>query len=245
MPKRILFLLAVFSTPLFSQQLQLHYDPRHWLDPALNAKNFPTLYFEYFKAETSDSSFLKPGSFLLKMQCDLLGENGSIGKFYVQASQTVRFWEPKVFLEIEYSGGLGIAEPGAYGFYITNTYSLGIAYPFQWNDILLSTSLAYAYTAFTISSHDIRYSLYWWKGLWNYTVDFAGDIQFWTQNKNQGTSNTIGLRGKRVSFYGEPQIWLNVSNAFSFGTKVNLYYNILTFDATMQTYPTLAIRYKL
>jgi hypothetical protein len=242
---RLAFLLAVISPSLFSQQLQLHYDPRHWLDPSLCPKNYPTLFFQYFKTQASDSGLIRPGPFLLQMQCDLLGDNDNIGNFYVQVSQTVRFWRPKIFIEFQYSGGLGIAEPGASGYYITNTYSAGIACPFQWEGTWFSTSLAFAYTAFAAPSRDVRYSLYWWKGLWNYTVDLSGDIQFWTHNRNEGTPGTSNLGGKRVSFYGEPQIWLNISNAFSIGTKINLYYNILTYDATMQVFPTLATRYKL
>ena len=242
---RLLILMVACCAMACSQQLQLHYDPRHWLDPAHNAKNFPTLYFQYFKAETPDSSFIKLGSFLLQMQCDLPGPQGNIGKFFIQTSQALRFWDPKVFLEVKYSGGLGIAEPGAYGFYIANSYSLGVVVPFQWNDVFLSASLDFSYTAFALPSHDVLASIYWWKGLWDYLVDLAGDVQIWTQNENQGTSLTANLRGKRTSFYGEPQIWFNVDRSFSVGSKVNLYYNILTLDGTLQIYPTLAVRYRL
>ena len=245
MCQRLLCIIVVYGTPLFSQQLQLHYDPRHWLDPAHNAKNFPTLYFQYFKAESADSSFIKLGSFLLQVQCDLPGPQANIGKFFIQTSQALSFWEPKVFLEVKFSGGLGIAEPGAYGYYITNSYSLGCVVPFQLNDLFLSASLDYSYNAFALPSHDVLVSIYWWKGLCDYTVDLAGDVQFWTQNENQGTSSTANLHGKRISFYGEPQIWFNVGRSFSVGSKVNVYYNILTLDGTLQVYPTLAVRYRL
>lgn len=64
------------------------------------------------------------------------------------------------------------------------------------------------------------------------------------QNKNHGDAFTEGLRGKRASFYGEPQLWLTVIGGFSVGTKVNLYYHVLTYDETIQAYPTLAVRYR-
>ena len=243
-PRLLLFTL-VYCMPLHSQQLQFHYDTRHWLDPARNAKNYPTLFFQYFKAESPDTSFMKLGAFLLQMQCDLPGPQGNIGKFYIQTSQAVRFWEPQVFLEVKYSGGLGIAEPGATGFYITNAYSLGGVIPFQIDEIVLSASLDYTYTAFALPSHDVLASIYWWKGLWNYAVELAGDIQIWTQNENQGTSITANLHGKRISSYGEPQIWFNLGRSFSLGSKINMYYNILTLDGTLQIYPTIAVRYRL
>jgi hypothetical protein len=116
----------------FSQTLQLHYDIRHTVDPKRNTKNFPTLYFEYFKSQDSGKSFIKPGSFLLKMQADFLGEKDNMGKFYMQVSQSFRFWKPKIFLSLQYSGGLGITEPKQYSYYLANTFSAGLEYPFKW-----------------------------------------------------------------------------------------------------------------
>src|ERR1700755_2647981 len=120
--------LVLLSYSSFSQQMQLHYDLRHSLDTTHTQKNFPSLYFEYFKTLDSGTSFIKPGSFLLKTQMDLSGEKNNIGQFYMQVSQAFRFWEPKIFLQLQYNGGLGIAEPGAYGYYLTNAFSAGIAY---------------------------------------------------------------------------------------------------------------------
>ena len=123
-PSFLVFLLLI-NASAFSQNLQLHYDFRHTLDPKHNVKNFPAFYFEYFKTLDSGKAFIKPGSFLLKMQTEFTGEKNNIGQFYTQVSQSFRFWRPKIFLQIQYSGGLGIAEPGAYGYYLTNSFSLG------------------------------------------------------------------------------------------------------------------------
>ena len=128
----ILFMLFVFSVPLFSQNLQLHYDFRHIIDPAHNSQNFPTLYFEYFKSLDSGKSFIKPGSFFLKVETDMQGANDNIGKAFIQASQTFRFWKPKIYLSLQYAGGLGVTGPKQYSFYIANTFSMGPSYPFQW-----------------------------------------------------------------------------------------------------------------
>jgi hypothetical protein len=49
----------------------------------------------------------------------------------MQVSQAFRFWKPKVYVQLQYNGGLGIAEPGSYGYYLTNAFSLGTAYNFQ------------------------------------------------------------------------------------------------------------------
>jgi Domain of unknown function (DUF5020) len=237
MKYRFLFLL-VFPSLLFPQNLQLHYDFRHSLDPQKNAKNFPTIYFEYFKGDDE-------GSFLLKIQSDLLGERDNLGKFYMQVSQSFKFWEPKIYLHIEYSGGLGIAEPGRFGYYISNAFSIGSAYPFQWENVFFSVSVSYAYNALKTPSHDILSSFYWWRGFWNYKFEFAGDFDLYTLNNNTGEVFTSNLSGKKISFYGEPQFWFNLNKNFSFGSKVNLYYHVLTNENIFQLYPTLAIKYKL
>src|SRR5258708_2568716 len=136
----LLFFLYLLSISLYAQNLQLHYDFRHSLDAKRNAKNFPTLYFEYFKGTDS-------GSLLIKLQGDFIGQRGNIGKFFLQASHSFRFWKPKIFLQLEYSGGLGIAEPGSYGFYITNAFSLGLAHPFQWKGAWFNVYTCYTYSS--------------------------------------------------------------------------------------------------
>ena len=228
-----------------AQTLQLHYDMRHTIDPKRNTKNFPTLYFEYFKTQDSGKSFIKLGSFLLKMQADFLGEKSNLGKFYMQVSQSFRCWQPKIFLNLQYSGGLGITEPRQYSYYIMNTYSLGLNYPFKWGSAYMSAVLNYKYVPYTKPSNDVLATLYWWKGLWNYKAELAGDFSIWTENKNHGDDYTKDLHGKRFSFFAEPQFWYKLNNSFAAGTKVNMYYHINTPENILQVYPTVAIKCKL
>jgi len=232
---------CIFCQYTFSQSLQLHYDLRHSIDPKLNSKNFPTLYFEYFKNQDSGTSFIKPGSFLLKMQADFLGEKGNMGKFYMQVSQSFRCWKPKIFLNLQWNGGLGITEPKQYSYYITNAFSVGLAYPFKLGNAYLSSVLNYKYVSYSKPSHDPLYTLYWWKGLWNYKAELAGDFSIWTENKNHGDDFTKDLSGKRFFFFAEPQFWYNIHKSFSTGIKVNIYYHVLTSDNLLQAYPAVAI----
>src|ERR1700754_2354521 len=219
MKYRLLFILGMCSSTLAAQNLQLHYDFRHSLDPKRNPMNFPTIHFEYFKSK--DTS----GSFFIKTESDLNGSDHNIGKFYTQVSQSFRFWKPKVYLQIQYSGGLGIAEPGSYAYYITNSFSLGATYLFQWKKTWINNYISYNYNAFKKPSHDLMYSLYWWRGFWNYKIEFSGDLELYTQNKNLGDSFTSNLSGKRVSFFGEPQVWFKINNGLAIGSKINLYYH--------------------
>ena len=41
---------------------------------------------------------------------DFAGERNNIGQFYMQVSQAFRFWQPKIFLQLQYSGGLELTE---------------------------------------------------------------------------------------------------------------------------------------
>ena len=241
----IAFLFCFCFAATFCQQLQLHYDARHTIDPSHNAKNFATLYFEYFKEQDSGKAFFKPGSFLLKMQADFLGEQSNMGKFYMQVSETFRLWQPKVFLNVQYSGGLGITVPKEYSYYINNTFSLGLAYPFKWKNAYLSSVINYKYIPYKKSSSDFLYTLYWWKGLSNYKQEFSGDFSIWTENKNHGDDFTKDMHGKRFFFFAEPQYWYNLNKQFSVGTKMNMYYHVYTNQNLFEVYPTIGIKYKL
>lgn len=238
-------LLLMITLGVSAQSLQLHYDLRHTVDPDRNPENFPTLYFEYFKTLDSGKSFIKPGSFLLKTQVDFVGNRSNIGKYYMQVSQEVRFWQPKIFLSLQYSGGLGVTNPAQYSYYITNTYSAGVSYPFKWGQAYLSSVLDYRYVPYTKPSNDFLYTLYFYRGLWNYKAEFAGDFSIWTENKNHGDETTTSLQGKRFYFFAEPQFWYNLTSKFSIGTKINMYYHVNTFDNVLEMYPTAAIRIKL
>jgi hypothetical protein len=238
----ILLHLSVFAA---AQQLQLHYDARQTLNPKRNAKNYPTLYFEYFKTPDTGKSVIKPGSFLLKLQADFTGDKNNMGKYYMQVSQELRFWRPKIFINLQYSGGLGITTPRQYSYYIVNTYSAGVSYPFKIGNAYLSSVLNYRYTPYAKPSNDFLYTLYFYKGLFNYRAEFAGSASVWTENKYHGDNATPALPGKRFYLYAEPQFWYRLKGGLYMGTKLNTYYHVNTADDVLELYPTLAIKIKL
>ena len=237
--------LTAVTTTLRAQNLQLHYDLRHTVDPGQNPHNFPTLYYEYFKARDSGTAFIKPGNFLLKTEADMLGEGNNIGKFYLQVSQSFRCWKPKIFLQLQYSGGAGITDPKQYSYYITNTYSAGAEIPFHWKGAWLSSVLDYKLVTYIRPTNDFIYTFYWWKGLLNYKLELAGDFSCWTENKKHGDEATAGQSGKRFFFFAEPQIWYNLNHTIAVGSKLNCYYHVNTTANTFEAYPTLAIKAKL
>lgn len=230
---------TVFCCSAFCQNFQVHYDLRHSFDPKLNPRNFPSFTFEYFK----NIDTIGTGSFLLKVQADMRGEQDNVGQVFTQISQSLRFWKPKVYLSVGYSGGVGVAA-GGYGFYIANAFSAGIAYPFQWKGAWLSASLLYRYNAFRKPSHDPQLTFYFGKGISNYRVFVAGSFVFWSQNRDQGDTFTEPFRGKKFAFFGDPQIWVKIKGNLSAGSRINVFYHLITDDNKLTVYPTVGLKYQ-
>jgi hypothetical protein len=233
----LLFLLFTLSG--FTQNLQLHYDFRHSIDPGLNPKNFPSFSFEYFK----NLDTLNTGSFLIKLQTDLNGTNGNAGQVFTQISQNLRFWSIRIFLNLNYSGGLGIT-PDYYGYFIAGSYGIGISCPYQWKGAWFAVNAIFRFTAFSKPSYDPQFTFYFGKGWFNYRINADGSFVFWTQNKNQGNEYTKSLHGKKFAFFGDPKIWIRVKGGFYLGSKINVFYNLLGKENQIQFYPTLGTKYQ-
>lgn len=222
-----------------SQSLQLRYDLRHWTDPSLNPENFPALSFEYFK----NIDTLGSGSFLLKFDAQLDGRKNNIGQTFTQITQTIKFWKPKIYLSFTYSGGLGVTT-SSYGYYISNSFGIGPAYTFQWKGAWISTGLFFRYSAFDKPSYDSQLNVYFGKGYFNYRLFTAGSFVFWTENRNRGDENTSGFKGKKFAFYGDPQLWIKIKKGLSAGSRVSVYYHVLSTDNRIQFYPSLGLKYQ-
>jgi len=218
-----------------AQDLQLHYDWRHTIDPRNNARDFPALTFKSFKA-------MEFGSFLLKLEANLDGAQHNVSKGYVEVSQTLRFWKAPVFALGEYTGGLGLFDGGGGGYYIANAYIIGAAYPFPWNGGWGNVSLGYKHTNFQRASHDPQMTLYWGRPLGRRWA-FSSTGVLWTQNQNQGDELTASLSGKRASYLLENEMWWRAVGPVSVGSEVRLSRNVYATDGRVLVYPTLGVRY--
>lgn len=240
--KFLLFSVLLFLTiPVFSQNLQLHYDIRHTIEPQLNPEDYPTFSFEYFK----NIDTINKGSFLFKMQADLNGKNFNVGQVYTQTSRSVKFWKPKIFLSLNFSGGLGVPSPGFSGYYLANSYGAGVSYPFQWKEAWFVLNLIFQYRAFDKPSYDPQFTIYFGRGFINYKIFTGGSFVFWTENRNQGNEGndyTKDLKGKKFAFFGDPQLWFKIKNGFSIGSRINIYYHLLTPGDKIQIYPTIGVK---
>ncbi len=240
--KSICFIPVIFfitTTSLYSQELQLHYDFRHSVDPKLNDKNFPMMDFKYFK----ELDTMGTGSFLLEVQSFLNGEKSNIGQAYIQASQNLKWWKPKVYLSFAFSGGLGVAPP-SYGYYIGNAYSIGISYPLLFPKTWISFVLMYRYSALPKPSHDPQLTVYIGGGQFNYKLMYGCSFVSWFADRDNGLPGNEGKKGKRYLFYADPQFWYSTGRGYAIGSRVSLYYHLLADDNSLKAYPTIGIRKK-
>lgn len=128
--------------------------------------------------------------------------------------------------------------------YINNAYLIGTAYPFQWGTDWQSVSLCYRYSSFEKPSHDLQLSFFWTKVFWGNNLTFSGNFVLFTKNKDTGEPLEKNLMGKKIVFWGQPQMWFNVTRSIFVGSQITLYYNVYSYSDKMLFYPAIAVKYK-
>jgi len=59
-------------------------------------------------------------------------------------------------------------------------------------------------------------------GFWNYKLEFEENF-IWIQDRNIRYDHSMNLKGEKIEFLGELQLWFNLTQSFSAGTKINIY----------------------
>ena len=85
---------------------------------------------------------------------------------------------------------------------------------------------------------------YFGRGFFNYKLFVGGSFVAWTENRNQGTADTQSLHGKKAAFFGDPQVWIKVKGGFSVGSRINVFYHLITADDKVQLYPTIGTKFQ-
>lgn len=231
-----ILLIIIGLQPASAQEIQLHYDFRHSVSPRKNPKNYPLLVFKYFK----EIDTVGTGSFLFEVQSHLSGKKTYIGQAFIQASQSLKFWKPKIYLYANFSGGLGVADPD-FGYFISNSYGLGVSVPLVFKKSWYSFSLMYRYSDLVKPSHDVQSNIYIGGGLMNYRLMYGCTLVAWATNKNNGLAENAHKKGKRLAFFADPQIWYGIGKGFSVGSRVSLFYHINN-ESGIQAFPTAGIK---
>ena len=226
----------VYPSESFAQSVALLYDLRHTTDPSSNPRDFPEIEFKYLKSE----SF---GSFFMKEEIDLDGDDQNASKIYSELNQTFKLGSSSTSLHLGYSGGLGLFDHASGGYYLLNAYELGLEHPVKWGPVFGTAYCTLRYTNAKKPSYDPMAVVYIGRGFFNYKLYTGIDVEVWTTNRNLGDNWTQGLRGKQVSCLVEAEAWYKVRGQLSIGTLTRVSYAVYTDSGRWVIYPTIGCKF--
>lgn len=226
----LVFFVIIFVFRVSSQELQLHFDPRHALHSDVAPRNYLTATFQMFKADKWGSTF----GFI---DMDFSRTRSNIGLAYLEISRNIKIGNSPVVPHIEFNGGVSLGD-NASGFSIPNAYLVGPSFLHSFNsNFNIETYLAYKYNAFKKVSNDIQWTASWTAFLLNKKVTLTGFVDVWTENKDKNT----GKGGKKVILMSEPQFWYNIDDHLSFGSEIEISNNFYpTYNNRVYFLPTIA-----
>jgi hypothetical protein len=212
------------------------YDLRHSSDPTDNRRNFPVMELKGFLP-------LSFGSFLFKEEIDLSGTKDNQSEVYTELDQSIELgratlWGSPLSLHLGYSGGLGVFNGAAGGYYIANAYNAGLEYGFRIRKAycVFSTSLRYSNAAGP--GYDPMISLWVGNYLLGYKLLIANSLEAWT-----GSYDPAAPSRKLASWELESEIWYEVARHLSVGTYVRTTRNVYALSNRWLVYPSFGMRY--
>lgn len=223
----ILFLSLSFIT--YSQNLQLHFDPRHAFHSDVAPRNYFTATFEMFKPD-------KWGSTFMFIDLDFNQSRGNIGLAYMEIARDFKIGKSPIMAHIEYNGGI-VRGADYSGFSIPNAYLAGPSYNNTFGKVNIGTYLVYKYNAFDKVSNDVQWTATWGTNICNDKITLSGFLDVWTENKDRAT----GKGGKKVILLTEPQIWYNIDKHLAFGSEIEISNNFYShYNNKLYICPTIA-----
>lgn len=232
--KKIILSFAVLLSALgaYSQEIQLHFDPRRALHSDVAPKNYFTATFQMFKPDKWGSTF----GFI---DVDFNQSRGNIGLAYLELSRDIRLGNLPVMAHLEFNGGI-VRGDNYSGFSIPNSYLAGASFNRNFGSVNIGTYLVYKYNAFDKVSNDIQWTATWGTNLFDNKVTLSGFIDIWTENKDRAT----GKGGKKVILLTEPQFWYNTTENLAFGTEIEISNNFYAnYRNKLYVCPTIAAKW--
>ncbi len=226
----VIVCLLLPALAVSSQNVQLHYVPRHALAPNDMEHNFMLTTVEFFKPDKWGSTFA-----FIDMTYD--GAKGAVNTAYWEIARDLKFWKAPFAAHVEYNGGVVDGVPGA----IPNAYLLGASYNVMLGKAIMGTYLAYKYNAFQKHSDDIQWTVTWNLDLLDRKLTLCGYMDLYTENKNRTGDATTGLSGKKCILHTQPQFWFNATQNLSLGSEVEMTSNFYSSD--FYVFPTLAAKW--
>ncbi len=102
--------------------------------------------------------------------------------------------------------------------------------------------MGYRYNAFAKPSHDLQGAFYFLVVFFRTKLLMADGFVAYSENRNHGDEWTKDLKGKKLAFFGDPQIWYRIKGKYSIGSRCSIFYHVLTSENTLRVYPSLAFK---
>jgi hypothetical protein len=217
------------------------YDVRHATDPADNRSDFPVIEMKGFFP-------LSFGSLLFKEEIDLNGTKGNASEVYSELDQSVRLghatlWGSPLSLHLGYSGGLGVFDHAAGGYYVQNAYSVGPEYGFRVAGAYCDLYAALRYTDIAGATVDPMISLWVGKYFLGYRLLVANTLEAWTTSYDWGNGRGSSSSRRIASWELESEVWYTVLRTLSVGTYIRTTRNVYALSDRWVVYPSVGVRY--
>ncbi|MDR6846506.1 DUF5020 family protein [Flavobacterium granuli] len=225
---KLLLIALLFSFFARAQEVQLHYD-------FLPEREYFTFTFEFFKPDKLGSTF-----FFTDFN---FGRSDSANLAYFEIARKFNIKNNLIEglnFHIEYNDGLLMTDDKAdspenpLGFPINRAFLVGLGFPIKIGNFTLNTTYLYKNTHGS-SGFDGQFTAVWFQNLFNNKVTFRGFLDFWSEDRADGSS-------KKAILLTEPQVLYNFNKSFSMGSEIEISNN---FDPSeeFKVFPTIMAKY--
>ena len=216
MIRKIVSLLIILNTFVFSQNLQLHYE-------ASGDREYLVSTLEMFKPDQYGSTF-----WFVDMEYNTPGvKNGNLA--YWEIARSITLPVNNLSATIEYNDGV------ASDFPITQVWLVGLNYYLDLGFVALPVDVLYR-AAQGADSPDFQVTTSWYVPLMDGNIEFSGFFDFLSQDE-------FGTEDKELVILGEPQLWYNANEHLSIGTEVEISNNFVFGADGIQALPTVGLRW--
>lgn len=225
---KFLFFAFLFSFLAKAQEIQLHYD-------FLPERDYLTFTFEFFKPDKLGSTF-----FFTDFN---FGRSDSANLAYFEIARKFNIKNNLIEglnFHIEYNDGLLMTDDkedspeNPLGFPINRAFLVGLGFPIKIGNFTLNTSYLYKNTHGS-SGFDGQFTAVWFQNLFNDKVTIRGFLDFWSEDRADGSS-------KKMILLTEPQFMYNLNKSFSFGSEIEISNNFVPSEE-FKIFPTIMVRY--
>ena len=237
----VTMLLTMASPARADMSLYGLYDLRHSTDPADNRSNFPVIEMKGFFP-------LSFGSFLFKEEIDLGGTRHNQSEVYSELDQSIKLGHATLrgsplSLHLGYSGGLGLFDHAAGGYYVQNAYSAGPEYGFRLAGAYCDFYAAVRYMDSAGATYDPMISFWIGKYFLGYRLLIANSLEAWTTSYDVVNGRGSSSSRKTGSWELESEVWYKVARDLSVGTYIRTTRNVYALSDRWVVYPSVGVRY--